>query len=152
MMKEGQHYEDFEVGKKYVTLGRTITETDILNYVALTGTYEQLFMNLEYIEKESVFKRRIAPGVLTFAYAEGLVVQSGLLHGTGLALLGIELGIKAPVFCNDTIHVEIEVTEKRLTKDPSRGIVTTVNKVINQNGETVLEYIPKRMIKVRNPL
>src|SRR5262249_49164707 len=81
------HYEGFHVGDRYETLGRTISEYEILSFVTLTGFTEPLFMDLEYIQRESVFKTRVAPGVLTFAIAEGLALQTGLFHGTGLALM-----------------------------------------------------------------
>ena len=141
------HFEGFRVGDRYQTLGRTISDYEILSFVTLTGFTEPLFMDIEYIQQESVFKSRVAPGVLTFAIAEGLTLQTGILHGTGLALMGYDVRVVAPVLAGDTIRAEIEVVDKRETKKPDRGVVTFRHRVLNQRGETVMEATITRMIK-----
>jgi acyl dehydratase len=102
---------------------------------------------MEYVKKESVFGRRAAPGALTFALSEGLVMQTGLIHGTGMAWLGGEVRVVAPVLEGDTIRVEVEVVDKRETKKPDRGIVTYRHRVLNQRDEVVLELTIQRMIR-----
>lgn len=144
-----RHFEDLAVGFRCPTLGRTVSEFEILQFATLAGFTEPLFMDLEYIRRESVFGARVAPGVLTFALAEGLVLQTGILHGTGLALLSYEVRVVAPVLAGDTIMVEIEVVDRRETKRPDRGIVTFRHLVVNQRGETVLEAVIQRMMKRR---
>ena len=147
MIGKGLFFDDCKVGATYHTLGRTISETDIVNFVNLGGFTEPLFMDMEYVKKESLFGRRAAPGVMTFALSEGLVMQTGLIHGTGMAWLGGEVTVMAPVLQDDTIHVEIEIVDKRETKKPDRGIVTYKHRVLNQRGETVMELRLQRMIK-----
>jgi acyl dehydratase len=147
MALEGVYFEDFSPGKLYPTHRRTITETDLVNFMTLCGFYESLFMDQGYVETETAFARRIVPGALTLSYAEGLSILSGILHHTGMAFLGMELTVLKPVFVGDTIGVEIEVTEKRETQKPDRGIVTFRHRVINQKGERVLEYKVRRMIR-----
>ena len=141
------HYEGFHVGDRYETLGRTVSEYEILSFVTLTGFTEPLFMDMEYIQRESVFKARVAPGVLTFAIAEGLALQTGLFHGTGLALMHYDVRVVAPVLAGDTVRLEIEVAEKRETRKPDRGVVTFRHRVVNQRAETVMEATVTRMIK-----
>jgi acyl dehydratase len=102
---------------------------------------------MEYVKRESIFRRRAAPGALTFALSEGLVMQTGLIHGTGMAWLGGELRVIAPVLEGDTIRVEVEVTDKRETKKADRGIVTYRHRVLNQRDEVVLEATIQRMIR-----
>ena len=63
----------------------------------------------------------------------------------------MELDVKAPTFSGDTIHVECEVVEARLTSRPGRGLVRTKNHIINQKNVTVITYTPLRMIKCKNP-
>jgi acyl dehydratase len=104
-------------------------------------------MDMEYVARESVFKRRAAPGALTFALSEGLIMQTGLIHGTGMAYLGGEMRLTAPVLEGDTLTVEIKVTDKRETKKADRGIVTYLHRVLNQRGEQVLEARVQRMIR-----
>jgi acyl dehydratase len=147
MIGQGVLFDDYKIGATYKTLGRTVSETDIVNFVNLGGFTEPLFMDMEYVAKESVFGRRAAPGVMTFALSEGLCMQTGLIHGTGMAWLGGEVKVVAPVLAGDTIYVEIEIVDKRETKKPDRGIVTYKHRVRNQRGETVMELTLQRMIK-----
>jgi acyl dehydratase len=147
MIGHGVYFDDYTVGATYRTLARTISETDIVNFVNLGGFTEPLFMDMEYVAKESVFGRRAAPGVMTFALSEGLVMQTGLIHGVGIAWLGGDVKVTAPVLQGDTIHVEIEILDKRETKKPDRGIVTYQHRVVNQRDETVMELRLQRMIK-----
>jgi acyl dehydratase len=146
-MIEGVSFEEYRIGAVYRTLARTVSETDIVNFVNLCGFTEPLFMDMEYVARESVFGRRAAPGALTFALSEGLIMQTGLIHGTGMAYLGGELKIVGPVLEGDTIRVEVEVVDKRETKKPDRGIVTYRHAVRNQRGELVLEARVQRMIR-----
>jgi acyl dehydratase len=141
------HFEEFRVGDRYRTLGRTVSDFEILQFVTLTGFTEPLFMDMEYVARESLFKRRAAPGALTFALSEGLIMQTGLIHGTGMAWLGGELRIVAPVLEGDTIRVEVEIVDKRETKKSDRGIVTYRHRVMNQRDELVLEAKVQRMIR-----
>ena len=147
MRTEGLDFEGHKVGAVYRTLARTVSETDIVSFVNLCGFVEPLFIDMEYVKRASVFKRRAAPGALTFSLSEGLIMQTGLIHGTGMAYLGGELRIVAPVLEGDTIRVEIEVVDKRETKKPDRGIVTYKHRVFNQRDETVMELTLQRMIK-----
>jgi len=147
MISHGVYFDDYKVGATYQTHGRTVTETDIVNFVNLGGFTEPLFMDMEYVKTESVLGGRAAPGVMTFAFSEGLVIQTGLIHGVGMAWLGGEVKVTAPVLAGDTIRVEVEIVDKRETKKPDRGIVTYKHRVLNQRGETVMELKLQRMIK-----
>jgi acyl dehydratase len=149
MLGQGLTWEETSVGAVYRSLGRTVAETDIVNFVTLCGFTEPLFMDMEYVARESVFGRRVAPGALTFALAEGLIMQTGLIHGTGMAWLGGEIKIVAPVLAGDTIRVEVEVLDKRETSKPDRGIVTYRHRILNQRAEPVMEARVQRMIRRR---
>jgi acyl dehydratase len=145
----GLHFEDVPVGRQFKTIGRTVTETDIVNFVNCTGMVEVLFTNIEFLKNESDIKGRLAPAALVYALSEGLLVQATMQH-TGYAFLNMQLDVKSPVFANDTIHVECEVIEARLSQSkPGRGLVRTRNRVIKQDGTLVLEYTPLRMIKCK---
>lgn len=145
----GQYFEDMTLGRKFKTIGRSITEPDIVNFINTTGMVELLFTNLEFLKEDSDIKGRLAPGALVFTLSEGLLVQS-TMQGTGFAFLGMSLNIENPCFAGDTIHVEVEVTEARRSKSrPNRGIVTTTNRVIKQDGTVAMVYTPTRMMKAR---
>lgn len=145
----GLYFEDVPVGRQFKTIGRTVTETDIVNFVNCTGMVEVLFTNIEFLKNESDIKGRLAPAALVYAFSEGLLVQSTMQH-TGYAFLNMQLDVKSPVFANDTIHVECEVIEARLSQSkPGRGLVRTRNRVVKQDGKVVLEYTPLRMVKCK---
>ena len=148
-MKHGLYFEDFEPGQTFQTERKTITETDVVTFVSNYNYSEPLFMDWEYVEKETPFKRPIAPALLTVSLADGLSILSGIIHRTGMAFLGMELDVTAPVFIGDTISVDIEVLNKRETKKEDRGIVTFLHRVVNQKSELVVEYKVTRMIKRR---
>ena len=93
----GKTFEQFKSGDRYVTGRRTITEHDILQFVGLVGLTEPLFLDLEYIRKESLYGERIAPGSLTFGMAEGLTVQTGhhSRHRHGVRRLGQDAAVRS---------------------------------------------------------
>ncbi|PCJ22070.1 MAG: acyl dehydratase [Gammaproteobacteria bacterium] len=148
----GVCWEDMPVGYQFKTVGRTITEPDLVNFINCVGMVEVLFTDKTYIEKYAPQGKRLVPGALVYSIAEGLVLQA-TLQGTGLAFLGMDLDVKGPTFVGDTIHVESEVLESRATsKDPKRGLVKTQNKIINNRGETVCIYTPLRLAAGREML
>ena len=141
-------FEGFHPGERFVTGRRTITEHDILQFVTLVGLTEPLFLDLEYIRKESIFGERIAPGSLTFGMAEGLTVQTGIIHGTGLAFAGLDrMRLFGPVKVGDTIQVEIEVLDTKAVPQRGGGIVRYRQWVKNQRGEAIMEYDVARLIR-----
>ena len=142
----GFYWQELPVGRTFKTIGRSIFEADMIGFVGVTGMSEVLFTNLEYIEHESPTRKRIVPGALVFALAEGLVMQA-TLQKVGMAFLNMSFDIKGPVVIGDTIHVELEVIEARPTSKGGNGLVRTRNRVINQRGECAIEYTPLRLIK-----
>ena len=147
MTKKGLHFEELLKDKTYTTHRRTITEADHVNFTTSFGFFEPLFMDRAYVETETHYGKAIVPGALTFSVAEGLAILTGILHGTGMAFLGVEMKILAPVFIGDTVTVEIDVVDKRETKKPDRGIVTFFHRVKNQEDTVVMEYTVKRMLR-----
>jgi acyl dehydratase len=143
-------FEDLPIGRLFKTIGRTVTEADITNFVSCTGMVEVLFTNLEFLAHERGTRQRLAPAALVYAFAEGLLVQSTMQH-TGLAFLQMELNVENPVYAGDTIHAECEITEARRSRShPDRGLVRTRVRVVKQDGTTALTYTPLRMVKCRS--
>ena len=142
----GRTWQEMPVGFTFRTSGRTITEADLVAFVALTGLSEPLFYDERWATDHG-YTGRLVPGMQTFCYAEGLVIQSGSIHGTGLAHMHCELDIKAPVYVGDTIRVVVEVTGQRPTSKGDRGVITTRNTVYNQHGDSVMVYSPVRLTK-----
>jgi acyl dehydratase len=146
---QGKTWEEMTVGSRFRTSARTVTETDLINFICVCGFNEPLFYDVRHAA-EGKYTGRLIPGALTFSLGEGLVLQTGALHGTGLAFMHMELDVRRPVYVGDTIEVIVEVTEARPSKQPGRGVVTTRNSVVNQRGEEVLVYTPVRLIRGRD--
>ena len=135
----GFSFEELKVGMRFRTHRRTITEADLAAFVNLSWLTEELFA----VAEEG--KQRLVPGALVYAFAEGLLLPT--MQDTGLAFLNATLDVKAPTLVGDTIHVECEVVEHRLTSKGDRGLVRFANRVTNQRNEVVLEYNPLRLLK-----
>jgi len=148
---DARYFEDWKVGDRLETLGRTVGDAEISQFVALGGFFEELFISEEYVAKRSLYPKRFAPGALIFSFTEGLIILSGCIHGVGLALVGVDgMTFKRPLFDGDTMRVTVEVTATRPTSQGDRGIVTFRHTVKNQHGEDVMECTVKRMLKGRN--
>lgn len=145
----GLYWDDLEEGQKFRTLNRTITEPDIVNFIGVTGMVETLFTDLTFGDHGGgSMQGRVVPAACTYAIIEGLLCQS-TMQTTGLALLEVEKKVLKPVFAGDTVHAEVEVTGVRPTSRGNRGIVTTMNDVVNQKGDTVIRYRAVRMMAGR---
>jgi len=133
----GFTFAELRVGFRFRTHRRTLREADLVAFMTLTGLTEEIFTVKE--------KQQLVPGALVYSYAEGLLLPS--MQGTGVAFLNATVDVKAPTYVDDTIHVECEVIEHRLTSKGDRGLVRFSNLVKNQSGEVVLAYNPLRMLK-----
>ena len=142
-----RYFEDLKIGEKYVSSGRTVTETDVVHFAGLSGDYNPLHTDREYARK-SQFKERIAHGALTFSVMTGLWDRLGILRETVIAFYGVDkMRFVAPVYIGDTLHVELEVLEKRdRGKD---GIVILLNRVFNQRNEVVMVCHANLLMKKR---
>jgi len=140
------YFEDFHVDSVFETRGRTITEADIVNFAGLSGDFIELHTNEEYA-RQSPFGRRIAHGALIFSISTGLMTQMNLVNDTVLAFYGVDkLRFTKPVFIGDTVRVTKRVTEVH-ARDADRGVVTFETTVMNQNGERVIVYLDKLLVK-----
>ncbi len=142
-MSEGQYaprglyYEDFEIGKRYVTPRRTLTDTDIVNFSCVTGDFNAPHSDHEFCARQS-YKTPIAHAPLVFAMAAGLQCQSGINDGTVVAFLGLDKWrVHKPVKHGDTIQLTLIPVERRLTSKGDRGIVTFDREIRNQRVEIV---------------
>jgi acyl dehydratase len=131
------YFEDFEVGARFSTTARTITEADVVLFAGLSGDFNPLHVDHESSRK-GPFGAPIAHGLLVLSVASGLGVQTGIYTGTNLAFLGIEdLRFVGAVRFGDTIRMESTVIETRRTSKPDRGIVKIAQEIKNQDDEVV---------------
>jgi acyl dehydratase len=136
---------------KFHTHARTITETDIVNFVNLISLHEPFFIDMEFINKnmQGRNKERFAPGVMLISLGQGLVstqMMSIVDHvaedhtlGKFAGMTGIDSKIKGSVFVGDTVHVE---GEAKITRITSKGmaVMDIVHHLLNQKGEDVCEF------------
>jgi acyl dehydratase len=145
LLGQGLHWQALRVGQRFRSYGRTVTEHDLMGFVALAGMQEPLFLDATHggplVGRAGA---RPVPGALTYALAEGLVLR--MVHGTGLAMLESTLRPLAPVHVGDTLRAEVEVTAIRPTSKGNRAVVESAVRVLNQHGATVMEYGVKRLL------
>jgi acyl dehydratase len=144
-----RYYEDFEVGARYPTYGRTVTEGDLSLFCAFVGYHVPLFIDEEYA-RTTPYGGRIAPSAFTMSVSTGMT--ESLFRTTVLALLAVDRGrFQAPVRAGDTIRTEVEVLSKKETSDPTRGVVVFRDLVMNQRDETVFQIDKTTLIRRRPP-
>ncbi len=133
------YFEDFQVGQRFTTPARTVTEADIANFAGVSGDYNPIHTDAEFA-KTTPFGERIAHGLLVLSMLTGLRQRSGHFEGTLIAWLEIRnYRFLKPVLIGDTVHGETEILEKRETSRPDRGILVQRVRVVNQRGEVVQE-------------
>lgn len=143
-MDRAYYYEDFNVGDVFETPGRTITEADIINFAGVSGDFYSLHTDETFASK-TIFKGRIAHGLLILSIATGLWMRLGIFEGTLIAFYGIDrLRFIKPVRVGDTIKVKMTVVEK--TERGEHGLVTFKNEIYNQNGDLVVVFDAKILV------
>ena len=131
----GLYFEEFFVGQKVKTVGRTVTEYDIATFAGLSGDYNQIHTDAEY-SKNTTIGQRIAHGILGLSLASGLAMRTGILEGTVIVFREItEWKFVKPVFIGDTIHVDLDVKETKALPRIGGGAVMIELEVKNQNDE-----------------
>lgn len=135
----GQYFEEFEVGQKFMTVGRTVAESDIFTFAGLSGDYNRIHTDAEF-SKNTPFGQRVAHGLLGLSVASGLAMRTGIMEGTVIAFREIKnWKFIAPIFIGDTIHVEMEVAETKALPRIGGGSVVITLDVKKQSAETVMK-------------
>jgi acyl dehydratase len=130
-------FEDIEVGEEYESPGRTVTETDIVLFAGLSGDYNVLHTDAEFM-KSSIFGERIAHGLLGLAIQAGLFTRATQACAT-LGFAGLSWKFKGPIKIGDTIRVRARVAAKKEADRGDRGLITVERQVLNQRDEVVQE-------------
>lgn len=146
MATEYLYLDDYKVGDRMVSPARTITESDIVNFAALTGDWHPLHTDVEYAAR-TPFKGRIAHGMLVLSIGLSLPFRLGqyssYLPKSFIAFYGME-GVRftAPTRIGDTIRCEVEVVEIA-DKGKDAGVLTVRNRIVNQKDETAATFVMK---------
>lgn len=138
-LNHGLFFEDFAAGQRMTSVGRTISEHDVVSFAGLSGDFNQIHTDAEFA-RATPFGQRIAHGLLGLAIASGLAVQTGILGANVIAFREIgEWKFVKPVFFGDTIHVVMEVAETKAFPRLGGGAVTLAVAVHNQKDEMVMK-------------
>ena len=129
-------YEDFEVGARFVTDARAVTDDDIGAFAEVSGDRNPLHLDEAYAAERG-YGGRIAHGALGLAIATGLANQTGLTRGTLLAFLGLDWNFRKPLRPGDTVRLEIEVASKRETSRADRGLVRLAMALVDEAGARI---------------
>jgi acyl dehydratase len=146
-MMHSQYFEDYQVGSTRETLGRTLTETDIVLHAGQSGDFYPHHMDAEWCKGQE-FGQRIAHGTLVFTVAVGLT--AGDVNPDAFTYGYDRLRFVRPAFIGDTLHVRVTLKEKRESpKRPEYGIVVELLETFNQRHEVVLACEHLLMVKRR---
>ena len=146
---DGWFLEDFEIGKTYRSISRTVTETDVVNFAGLSGDFNPLHMDDEYAKSESIFGHRIAHGMIGPVFMTGLSNQMGNFFGTTIAFLELSIRYPAPLEIGATVHLEMTPTDIHHSAKPGRGVLTLDANLVDQTGKVITQCVWKLMMKSR---
>ena len=139
LTKQGMYFEEFEVGQRITSPGRTITEADVVAFAGISGDFNSIHTDAEYA-KDGAFGQRVAHGLLVFSIVSGLAVRTGIMEGTVIAFREIKnWKFSQPVFIGDTIHIIMEVKEKKAMPRLGGGSILLSLDVRNQDDQTVMK-------------
>ncbi|MEX1018953.1 MAG: MaoC/PaaZ C-terminal domain-containing protein [Litorilinea sp.] len=130
----GLFFEEFTPGDAVTSVGRTITETDVVNFAALSGDWNLIHTDAEY-SKGHMFGQRVAHGLLILSVASGLAVRMGFMEDTILAFRSLEWKMQRPIFIGDTMRVRLTVEDTKAMKRLGGGLVNFKVEVLNQSEE-----------------
>lgn len=146
LLISGKYFDEFEVGMNFVSPGRTVTESDIVNFAGLSGDYTQIHTDEEF-SKSTPVGQRVAHGLLGLSIASGLAVRTGVLEGTVIAFREIsEWKFIKPIFIGDTVRVSLSVLETKELRRIGGGAVNIELRLLNQNDDTVMKGIWKVLV------
>jgi len=139
------HYEDCQVGDQALTPGRTITETDVVQFAGLTGDWTRIHTDEEFA-RATPYGGRVAHGMLVLSVGSALLLRAGLLPEATLALYGVEkVRFLLPTRLGDTIRTEGEVTAMRAL-DAERGLMTVAGRVVSQEGRALATFTMRAVV------
>ena len=145
----GRYFEEFAVGQRITTPGRTISEADVTAFAGISGDHMAIHTDAEYA-RTTLFGQRVAHGLLCLSIVSGLAARTGVLEGTVLAFREIqEWKFSKPVLFGDTLHAVLTVQETKPMPRLGGGQVGLAVNVLNQARETVMKGVWSVLVQSR---
>ena len=142
-----KYFDDVEVGQEWRSLGRTITEADIVNFAGLSGDFNPIHIDHQFAAT-TPFRKPIAHGLLVFSIGSGLGLHAPPMRT--LAILSIrEWHFRDPVFPGDTIHARARIVQKEARGRGRRGVLTWHRQIFNQDNKVVQQGIIITLVEGR---
>ena len=139
-------YADLQVGNTFRGPGRTLTETDLVTFCMITGDWHAIHADAEFA-KGTRIGQRMFHGTFGIALAVSMSAHLLVLRNPVIAALGIrEWSFKAPLFINDTVHVELAITEKKVTSDGRRAVLGRKLRLYKHDGALAQEGLADLMV------
>lgn len=142
-MSERLYFDQLEIGQRWHSPSRVISQADVTAFAELTGDFDPLHTDPEFAKK-SPFGRPIAHGLLGLSLAAGLSSTCPPVRTAAFVALRDWQFLK-PIYFGDEVYSVIEV----ITKSPSgrrRGRVIWQRQLVNQSGEVVQEGIFETLV------
>lgn len=144
------YFDDVQVGQEWESLGRTVTEADIVHFAGLSGDFNPIHVDHEFC-KQTVFRKPIAHGLLVLAIGSGLGMQAPPMRT--LAFIGIkEWKFLEPIYIGDTIRSRAKVVEIEPRSRGRRGVVTWLRTIVNQHDKPVEQGFTMTLVEGRGNL
>ena len=142
-------FEQYTVGEKFISYGRTVSEADLVNFTALAGLKLPMFIDEDYCRNHSIFGTRVMPGLFTASIAAGML-EDVLGRDTLAALELTDLKFSSPVKIGDTLHTRVVVEATRKIDDESRGLLSVGVEVVNQHDDVPCTFSVVFMMRAGN--
>jgi 3-hydroxybutyryl-CoA dehydratase len=148
-VRRGLYFEEFSAGQTFLTVARTITEADVVNFAGLSGDYNAIHTDAVYAA-QGTFGQRVAHGLLVLSIASGLAVRSGILERTVMLWRDIsDWKFSRPVVIGDTVHATLEIEDTKALPRMGGGSLTIKIQVINQDEDVVMSGHWTMMVQSR---
>jgi acyl dehydratase len=150
------YFEDYAVGQRGRTYGRTLTDTDVWSFAAMSGDFNPVHFDDVYARAATAFESRVVHGLFGVSMATGLLARDAPeILGTrfaGYAFTGVEWRFVRPLLVGDTVYVEFEIASKTDTGNPKTGLVRHSITLVNQDDVVLQQGFINMLMKRRAPL
>jgi acyl dehydratase len=141
------YFDDVQIDQEWESLGRTVTEADIVNFAGLSGDFNPIHVDHEFA-RTTPFRKPIAHGLLVWTISSGLALHAPPMRTLAfLSIRGWEF--KGPVFIGDTLRVRSKVLEREVRARGRRGVITWKRQIFNQEGKVVQEGVTVTLVEGR---